>query len=34
MKYFLIITSVTAMIIIGTVHAMAIEEARYKIAGW
>jgi hypothetical protein len=31
MKYFLILTSVTAILIIGTVHAMAIEEATYKV---
>ncbi|ACN17019.1 conserved hypothetical protein [Desulforapulum autotrophicum HRM2] len=31
MKFFLIIISVTAIIIIGTVHAMAIEEVKYKV---
>ncbi|MDX2447042.1 MAG: heme-binding protein [Desulfobacterales bacterium] len=31
MKYFLLITIVTALIIIGAINAMAIEEAKYKV---
>ncbi|MDZ7665508.1 MAG: heme-binding protein [Desulfotignum sp.] len=31
MKYFLLITTVTALIVIGAINAMAIEEAEYTV---